>query len=235
MAHLKVSTPVSPHLLQMSSMQLSEVKRRLDRFGFGWIFGAEEEIQRIELIETEPIPLTGNFDLGFALGEYSMSESTKRKRTRVGDLLHKFKYEQDQHAGELLADLASDFINSQVFLKSSNLMLAVPPSFKSRAFDPVSFLAKRIEERTRISWEKGVFKRTRLTRPQKSILDPQAKWSNISDTFRLTKPQDIEGEKVLLIDDIYDSRATLNEITAILRQSKADKISVLVLAKTGFV
>jgi predicted amidophosphoribosyltransferase len=37
------------------------------------------------------------------------------------------------------------------------------------------------------------------------------------------------------LDDLYDSGATINQISQILRKAKADKIFVLVLAKTRYV
>lgn len=213
-------------------MQLSGVKKLLDRVGFGSLFGLEEKIDAISLSEIKKIPLYGNFDLGFALGEYSMFATSSRKRTKLGALLHKFKYEQDRYAGMILSDLLSDFVNSQSLLKSSDMMLTVPPSFISRSFDPVSFLAQRIEERTQIRWEKDALKRTRLTKQQKSVWGLEPKEMNVSDAFRLTKPLALEGKKILLIDDLFASGATLNEISAILREAKADKIHVLVLAKS---
>ena len=216
----------------MPSMQLSGAKKLSDRFGFSWIFGSEEEIKKIDLSEIEPIPLSGNFNSGFALGEYRISESAKRKRTKVGSLLHKFKYEQDRRAGELLADLASDFIESQIPLKSTNLMLTVPPSFRSRSFDPVSFLAKRIQERTKIQWEKDVFIRTRLTKPQKDVRGIDAKQLNALNTYKLAEPLKLDGKKVLLVDDVIASGATLDEISFILWQENTEKIFVLVLAKS---
>ncbi|KPL01331.1 MAG: hypothetical protein AMJ91_00185 [candidate division Zixibacteria bacterium SM23_73_3] len=152
----------------------------------------------------------------------------------MGDLLHKFKYEQDRHAGMILADLASDFINGQILLKASDLILTVLPSFRSRPFDPVYFVAERIEKKTKIPWEREVFARTRLVKPQKSIWDRKFKQLNVLNTYRLAKPLKLDGKKILLIDDICDSGATLNEISAILRQTKADKIYVLVLAKTRY-
>jgi hypothetical protein len=216
----------------MPSMQLNGAKRISDRFGFSWIFGSEEEIKKIDLSEIEPIPLSGNFDAGFALGEYSISESEKRKRTIVGYLLHKFKYEQDHHAGELLADLASDFIESRIPLKSTDLILTVPPSFRSRLFDPVSFLAQRIQERTKIQWEKDVFIRTRLTKSQKDIRGIEAKQLNVLNTYKIAKPLKLDGKKILLVDDVIASGATLDEISFILWQENAEKIFVLVLAKS---
>ncbi len=215
-------------------MQPGSVKKLLDRFGFGWILSSTEEIKAVSLSDIEPVPLSGNFDLGFALGEYSIKESAKRKRTKVGDLLHKFKYEQNRHAGMILTDLASDFINSQILLKSADLMLTIPPSFRSRSFDPVSFIAERIKERTQIRWERDVFLRTRLTQPQKSIWDKELKQWNVFNTFRIAKPLQLEEKKILLIDDVFASGATLNEISAVLREAKADKIYVLVLVKTAY-
>ena len=216
-------------------MRSSGVKKLLDGFGFGWVLGSSDKIKAISLSEIQPVSLSGNFDLGFALGEYSTIEGAKRKRTKVGDLLHKFKYDQDRYAGMILADLASDFINSQILFKSSDLMLTVPPSFKSRSFDPVSFVAEKIEERTQIRWERDALRRTRLTKPQKSIHDKEFKKLNVLSTFQLAKPLKLVGKKILLIDDLLDSGATLDQISAILREAKAYKISVLVLAKTvGF-
>ncbi len=215
-------------------MEVGGIKKPLDRFGFGWILSSTEEIKAVSLSDIEPVPLSGNFDLGFALGEYSIKESAKRKKTKVGDLLHKFKYEQNRHAGMILTDLASDFINSQILLKSSDLMLTIPPSFRSRSFDPVSFIAERIEERTQIRWERDVFARIRLTKPQKNLRNRENKQLNVLDTYRLAKPLQLVSTKVLVFDDIFDSGATLNEISAVLREAKADKIYVLVLVKTAY-
>ncbi len=126
-------------------MMREGIKRLLVKLGFGWVFGSGEEIEALSLSEIEPIFLTGNFDTGVALGEYSISGGVTRKRTQLGYLLHKFKYEQDRQAGKILAVLASDFIKAHPLLRSSELILTVPPSFKSRAFDPTSFMAERIE------------------------------------------------------------------------------------------
>lgn len=210
------------------------MKKLFDKLGFGWIISSQEEVKKVALSDIKPIPLLGNFDSGFALGEYRALKSAKREKTTVGYLLHEFKYEQNHHAGMILADLASDFINSQILLKSSNLILTIPPSFKSRSFDPVSFLTERIEERTQIHWEKDALKRTKLTKPQKSIHDREFKKINVLNTFQLAKPLKLDGKKILLIDDIFDSGATLDQISAILREAKADKIYVLVLVKTRY-
>jgi ATP-dependent DNA helicase RecQ len=56
----------------------------------------------------------------------------------------------------------------------------------------------------------------------------------VISTFRLNNPLLVSGKKILLLDDLYDSGATMNQISQILRQAGADKIFALVLAKTGY-
>lgn len=209
-------------------------KKLLDGLGFGWLICIPEQFSEVSLSDIKPVSLSGNFDLGFALGEYSKTNKGVKEKTPVGCLLFKFKYEQNRQAGEILAGLASDFIQSQSALNSTDLMLTVPPSFKSRAFDPVSFLAERIEERTHIHWEKDMLARTKLSQLQKGIFDRKLKKLNVLNTYKLTKSAKIEGQKVLILDDVLDSGATTNEISTILREEKAHKICVLVLATTGF-
>lgn len=216
-------------------MLLSETKKLLNSLGFGWLLTSDQEIEKPSLSSLNVIPLLGNFDFGFALGQYSEPKEAHTERTQVGRLLYGFKYQFDQDAGVILADLAAELINSQNLLKSSDFIVTIPPSFTSRPFDPVSFLAERISKVTGIRWEKDVIKRTRITKLQKRILDKEGKKENVISTFRLNNSPSIFGKKILLLDDLYDSGATINQIFQILRRAKANKIFALVLAKTSYV
>ncbi len=203
--------------------------------GFGWLLKPDQEIEKLSLSSLNVIPLLGNFDSGYALGQYSEPKEAHIEKTQVGELLHRFKYQFDQDAGVILADLAVELINSRNLWKSSDFIITIPPSFTSRPFDPISFLAERISKGTGIRWEKDVIKRTRITKLQKRILDKEGKKENVISTFRLNNSLSISGKKILLVDDLYDSGATINQISQILREAKADKIFVLVLAKTSYV
>jgi len=216
-------------------MLINDTKKLLTGLGFGWLSKSDQEVEKPPLSTQGLIPLVGNFDFGYALGQYSEPGGIHTEKTQVGRLLHGFKYKFDRDAGAILADLAVKFINSRSLLKSSDLMVTVPPSFTSRPFDPVSFLAEKISERTGIRWEKGVIKRTRITKLQKRIFDKAGKEENVVSTFRLNNPRSIVRKKILLLDDLYDSGATIGQISQILRRAKADKIFVLALAKTSYV
>jgi ATP-dependent DNA helicase RecQ len=215
-------------------MIANDARKVLHGLGFGWLLNPEQKIENLSLSGLNVIPLNGDFDSGYALGQYSEA-ARHAEKTQVGTLLHRFKYRFDPDAGTILADSVAELINSRSLLKSADLIVTVPPSFTSRPFDPISFLAERISKRTGIRWEKDVIKRIRITKLQKRIFDKAGKKENVISTFRLNNPELIFGKKILLLDDLYDSGATIGEISQILRRAKADKIFALVLAKTSYV
>ncbi len=216
-------------------MATTSLRKALDKVGLGWICPLYDELPELRLSDIRAILLEGNFDLGFALGNYSTGRAEERKRTPLGELVHRFKYERDREAGALLAHVLAGFVLSLSQLSSSDVIITVPPSFRSRPFDPVSFLAEEVHRRTQIPWERNALKRVRLTKPQKGLRERQIKKLNALNAYQLAKPLTLGGKKVLLLDDTFDSGATLDQISGILREAKAQRIYALVLAKTqGF-
>lgn len=222
-------------MLQLNKVTSDNTKKFLGNLGFGGLFESEKETEKIALSDLNLIPLEGSFDFGYALGHYSDRTSAHTEKTQIGKLLHRFKYQFNQDAGVILANLVAELINSSNLFKSSDLMLTVPSSFTSRPFDPVSFLAENISFGTGIRWEKGVIKRRKITGQQKRIFDRGLKEENVELLFALNDSQLINDKKILLLDNLYASGATINQISRILRQAQADKIFVLVLAKTNYV
>jgi ATP-dependent DNA helicase RecQ len=58
------------------------------------------------------------------------------------------------------------------------------------------------------------------------------KKDNVSDAFSFDTPIEISGKKIILIDDIFDSGATIKEIGKLLTNMEATKIAPLVIART---
>jgi len=177
-------------------------------------------------------PLYGEFDSGYTLDEYREQSDPKSKRTLVGELAYRFKYKYDKAAGLKLMDLAERFATENEDLNSADLILTVPPSFTSRPFDPVSFFAERISERIGIPYQNGMIRRVRLTELQKDALGKRSKTENVRGVFKLTNKNMVKDKKVLLMDDIYASGATLNEITRMLKEIGTKKVFALTLIKT---
>jgi predicted amidophosphoribosyltransferase len=72
--------------------------------------------------------------------------------------------------------------------------------------------------------------KTRTTRPQKELKSMAAKQANVSGAFAIHG--EVGGIHLLLVDDLYDSGATLSEAARVLAHGCPASIVVLTLTKT---
>jgi ComF family protein len=215
-------------------MSLLVSQRLLGFFGLERIFSPKHQTTTLSSEDLNISPIKGFFDLGLTLDQHSHPIDSNHKRTKIGEMVYRFKYQFEKELCFLLADLVSEIIQSNAILNSAELILTVPPSFTSRPFDPLSILAEEISENIYILYEKDILERTKITRLQKHLLSWKDKIENVKGAFKVKNPELEEGKKILLIDDIYDSGATLNEITRILKSEGASKVFVLTLTQTNF-
>ena len=75
-------------------------------------------------------------------------------------------------------------------------------------------------------------KKNRITKAQKIFENGYLKKDNVSGAFVINDPKEIYGKNILLIDDVFDSGATIKEIGKYLTNCGASKIIPLVIAKT---
>ncbi len=69
------------------------------------------------------------------------------------------------------------------------------------------------------------------TLPQ-STLSLKERRPNVRGAFRIAPRHTIEGMRLLLVDDIYTSGATVNECARVLLHGGAREVQVLTLART---
>jgi ATP-dependent DNA helicase RecQ len=108
------------------------------------------------------------------------------------------------------------------------LILYVPPTSSG---DLVKNFAVKISQNLKIPISHNLIK-TRQTKEQKVFENSILKKENVSDAFTFKTPDDIKGKSILLIDDIFDSGATIKEIGKLLTKLGAIKIVPIVIAKT---
>ena len=68
--------------------------------------------------------------------------------------------------------------------------------------------------------------------PQSGLPDAASRWSNVAGVYRLVPGQDVSGRRVLLIDDICTTGATLSECARVLREGGAAAVYGLTVALT---
>jgi len=148
--------------------------------------------------------------------------------SNVGAAIHRCKYENGGDFPDFLITLMLKAYYSKFRNEKFDLILYVPPTVSG---DLVRHLAERISNALKIPILHDLVK-TRLIQEQKIYENHYLKSENVAGAFSLSDSQQVSGKKILLIDDIFDSGATIKEIGKYLTQLGAMVIAPLVLAKT---
>ncbi len=148
--------------------------------------------------------------------------------SNVGKALHRSKYEKGGDFPDWLLRMTLKAFHSHFGKEKFDVVLYVPPT---ESGDLVKNFAEKIAKALDFKLSHNL-KKSRTTSSQKIIQSGILKKDNLKDAFALEDPNEIDGKSVLLIDDIFDSGATVKEIGKYLSKLGATKIAPLIIAKT---
>ncbi|MBV6421607.1 MAG: ATP-dependent RNA helicase DbpA [Ignavibacteriaceae bacterium] len=163
---------------------------------------------------------TSNIVNGVAASYYGVSN--------VGKTIHRCKYENGGDYPDFLLKLTLKAFRKCFGTEKFDLCLFVPPTESGNLVR--NFTAK-ISATLKIPFSEDLIK-IRPTNPQKVFQTGYLKRDNVSGAFSFKNPSKIAGKSILLIDDIFDSGATIKEIGRYLTQIGAIKVAPLVIART---
>ncbi|MBK7377567.1 MAG: RecQ family ATP-dependent DNA helicase [Ignavibacteriales bacterium] len=148
--------------------------------------------------------------------------------SNVGKVIHRCKYEGGGDYPDYLLKLCLKAFRKYLSDTKFDLCLFVPPTESGNL---VRNFAKKIADTLKLTFSEGLIK-TRTTKAQKIFQTGLLKKDNVAGVFSVSNPGIISGRNILLIDDIFDSGATIKEIGKYLSENGANKIAPLVIAKT---
>ena len=180
------------------------------------------------LSRSHPRPLPGTWQAGWALDFHSRFAGAEWKRSVVGELAFRLKYEGDLSALPPLVEHTLALLAEHPELAQVDAIVPVPPS-TLRPVDPVSLFAESLAGRLGLAVVPALVK-TRQTAPQKEMHSLAQKHTNVAGAFAVQGK--VNGKHLLLVDDLFDSGATLEEITRQLHRAGAARICVLTLTRT---
>jgi len=108
----------------------------------------------------------------------------------------------------------------------ADLLIPVPlhsKRLKFRGFNQALLLARAFPE-AEVGLE--TLARVRYTAPQVG-LNPKQRRDNVHRAFAVPRPEEVKGKKVLLVDDLYTTGATVRECARVLKRAGAKRVEVL--------
>jgi len=122
-------------------------------------------------------------------------------------------------------------------LAEADLLVPVPLHrwrLLHRRYNQAALLAQGLARRSGVRCIPDMLRRTRYTPPQ-GTLGREARERNVKGAVKLAKSAAlVEGKRVLLVDDVLTTGATLGECVRVLRQSGAAGVDVVTLARVFF-
>ena len=198
--------------------------------GFVGSATSDKEIDKIDqfLSGVHPRQLKGSWSSGWALGFHSRFAGSDWNRSAVGELAYRLKYQSDLSVLPNLLQYVDDLTGKYPELLQVEAVVPVPSS-TSRTVEPVQAFARALAEKYGLA-VLPVLAKSRQTLPQKEMHTFAQKRANVAGAFKLTAL--VAGKRLLVVDDLFDSGATLEEITRLLLNEKAGKVCVLTLTRT---
>ena len=148
--------------------------------------------------------------------------------SNVGQTLHRCKYQNGGDFPDFLVKLTLKAFRKQYGQEKFDLVLYVPPT---ESGDLVKNFAKKIAQLLNVPISQNL-RKIRPTQAQKGFQTSLLKGDNVAGVFEYEPTDLIDGKRILLIDDIFDSGATIKEIGKYLTKLGAIQVAPLVIAKT---
>lgn len=182
-----------------------------------------------------PIRVFGEWDEGYVLDKHILKsvflgedENGRGKfettRTEIGELIYRLKYKNDINCLKQMIQLMKEFLIKWNIKDKIDIVIPVPPSKKGRIYQPAFELAKEIAKFLNKDYKLNVLsKETNL-----QVKDGYSVSGTIKQNQKIYKKSN-----VLVIDDLYSTGKTLNEVCRVLRNDdNIEKIYCLAMTKT---
>jgi ATP-dependent DNA helicase RecQ len=148
--------------------------------------------------------------------------------SNVGSALHRSKYENGGDFPDFLLRLTLKAFRKTFGNTRFDWVLYVPPTHSG---DLVKNFAVKFASVIKVPISHKLIK-SRQTSEQKVFQNGWLKQDNVKDAFSYMSPKEIYGKRIILLDDIFDSGATMKEIGKMLTAMGAETIVPVAIAKT---
>ncbi|HJJ08835.1 MAG TPA: ComF family protein [Clostridiaceae bacterium] len=144
-----------------------------------------------------------------------------------------YKFEDKGYLYKMFAKIILSDKKTCNFIKRYDVIIPVPISKKrkkKRGYNQSELVANELAQKLNQDIWTDIIIKKKDNKPQ-SELNKLERIKNVEDIYEINKPIEVKNKKVLLLDDIYTTGSTVNEIARKLKQNQTQEIGVITLAK----
>lgn len=150
------------------------------------------------------------------------------------ELIHELKYHSIRGIAPILGSILAERLKHlapQVTLDAALVAVPLHPRReRERGFNQAALIAKELSKTLAIPFVSALA-RTRKTKSQIELNDPDLRRENVSGAFALRTPTPLLPKRILLVDDVATTGATLSACAHVLRQAGVREVWGVVVAR----
>jgi len=143
------------------------------------------------------------------------------------------KFERIDPLGEWFADRLAELVKRERELLSGDVVVPVPlhrDREHERGYNQADLIAKPLARKLRLPRKAALLVRTR-PRPGKQVLSFEERWESVRGAFATRPGSQVDKLRVLLVDDVMTTGATMNACSRALLEKGAKSVIGLTVAR----
>ena len=143
------------------------------------------------------------------------------------DKMLSYKFHNEKYLGVCFAEILVKLIGE--YDLNADIIIDVPISksrLRERGYNQSEVIATKVADFTRIKYQKNILVKTKNNLRQSELTLYERK-ENVKNVYSIKNIENIKNKKILLIDDIFTTGATLKECARLLKQNGAQEVIAL--------
>jgi competence protein ComFC len=145
------------------------------------------------------------------------------------------KWERMEPLGEWLAESLAEMVRREAEPLASDVVVRVPlhrDRERQRGYNQASLISKPLARKLGLPHKAVLLMRTR-PRPDKQVLSLEERWESVRGAFATRAGSQVDNKRVLLVDDVMTTGATLDACARALLESGAKSVLGLTVARAA--
>ncbi len=143
------------------------------------------------------------------------------------------KFEQIAPLGVWFAERLAELVQAEADKLAADVVVPVPlhrQRERERGYNQAALISKPLAKRLQLPHKAVLLMRTRA-RPDKRVLSLEERWESVRGAFATHPGSQVDNLRVLLVDDVLTSGATLDACARALREAGAKSVVGLTVAR----